>query len=309
MRQVVLAFTIVLSLSAAAAADVSRTSGVAEQAYAAKQWTQASELYLRLTKLDPSNAFWWIRLGECYRRTSNFDAARPAIEKAEQLGYQPLIVKMNMAALDAASGKTEEALGLIDQLADAGFPAYRFLDEDDAFAELRASPRFRTAHEKMVLAAEPCKHPEQNPEYRQFDYWVGDWEVYNKFGAVSGHNRVQLILGDCVVEENWTSRLAGEGKSFSKYNPHARRWEQYWVDDQGDTTFFHGQLEGTNLVFHAETLDPNGGRTLRRLTFFRQGPDKVRQFSEMSTDGGKSWTPEYDLTYVRRAAAPAKNSQ
>ena len=309
MRYAFWGLSIVLSLGIGAAADVTQTSTTAEQAYGGKQWPHASELYLELTKVEPSNAFWWLRLGECYRRTGKYDAARSALERAEHLGYQPLIVRLNMAALDAVSGRTEEALGLIDQLAEAGFPAYRFLDDDEAFAAVRTSPRFRAAREKMVVAAEPCKHPEKNPEYRQFDYWVGDWDVYNKFGGASGHNRVQLILGDCVVEENWTSRLSGAGKSFSKYNPHARRWEQYWVDDQGDTTFFHGQLEGTNLVFHAETSDSNGAPTLRRLTFFRLGRDKVRQFSEMSTDGGKSWTPEYDLTYVRRTAATAKNSQ
>jgi len=218
-----------------------------------------------------------------------------------------MIVKMSMAALEAASGRSDQALVLIGELADAGFPAYRFLDED-AFAALRSSPKFVAARDKMSVAAEPCKHPDKNPEYGQFDYWVGDWDVYNKFGATSGHNTVRLILGDCVVEENWTSRLAGEGKSFSKYNPHTKRWEQYWVDDQGDTTFFHGQLEGNNLVFHAETADENGAPTLRRLTFFLLGPDKVRQFSEMSTDGGKTWTTEYDLTYIRRPTTAAKNT-
>jgi len=306
MRQVLFVFTILLCGALCAAADVSNMAAAAEQAYSAKQWTQASELYGELSKTEPTNALWWLRLGDSYRHSANYDGARQALAKAEQLGYQPLVVKMTLAATEAAAGKSDQALALVEQLADAGFPAYRTVDEEDAFASLKPSPRFMAARQKMVLAAEPCKHPETNPEYRQFDYWVGDWDVYNKFGAVSGHNRVRLILGDCVVEENWASKLGGEGKSFSKYNPHSRRWEQYWVDDQGDTTFFHGQLEGTNLVFHSETTDADGTSMVRRLTFFRLGPDKVRQFSEMSTDGGKIWKPEYDLTYIRHIAT-AKN--
>ena len=45
---------------------------------------------------------------------------------------------------------------------------------------------------------------------------------------------------------------------------------------------------------------------MRRLTFYDQGPAQVRQFSEISTDAGKAWTPEYDLTYVRRKEVAAK---
>jgi hypothetical protein len=306
MRHVVLVCTILLCAAWCAVADTSNTSIAADQAYSAKQWPQASHLYQQLSTEQPGNALWWLRLGDSYRHVGNYDGARQALAEAEHRGYQPMVVKMFQAMTEAAAGNNDKALALIDELGDAGFPAYRTLDEDDAFASLKSSPRFLAARQKMMLAAEPCKHPEANPEYRQFDYWVGDWDVYNKFGAPSGHNRVRLILGDCVVEENWASRLGGEGKSFSKYNPHSRRWEQYWVDDQGDTTFFHGKLEGTNLVFHSETTDSDGTTTMRRLTFFRLGPDKVRQFSEMSMDGGKTWSPEYDLTYIRHTAT-AKN--
>jgi hypothetical protein len=40
-----------------------------------------------------------------------------------------------------------------------------------------------------------------------------------------------------------------------------------------------------------------------KLTFFRLGPDRVRQLSEVSTDGGKTWTTNYDLIYTRRKSA------
>jgi hypothetical protein len=51
-----------------------------------------------------------------------------------------------------------------------------------------------------------------------------------------------------------------------------------------------------------DTPAPNGklGRVPTRLTFFHIGKDSVRQFSEISPDSGKTWTPNYDLIYVRR---------
>jgi hypothetical protein len=38
----------------------------------------------------------------------------------------------------------------------------------------------------------------------------------------------------------------------------------------------------------------------RRLQFIKLTPDKVRQFSQGSTDGGKTWKPEYDFTYIEK---------
>jgi hypothetical protein len=37
------------------------------------------------------------------------------------------------------------------------------------------------------------------------------------------------------------------------------------------------------------------------MTFIRMGADKLRQFSEISLDGGKTWSSAYDFVYTRRA--------
>jgi len=87
MRQIVWAVLMLLFAGSALGADVTQLSSAADQAYSAKQWPQATELYLQLTKADPPNAFWWLRLGECYRRTAQYDGARAALEKAAALGY------------------------------------------------------------------------------------------------------------------------------------------------------------------------------------------------------------------------------
>lgn len=176
-------------------------------------------------------------------------------------------------------------------------------EQDAAFERLRSNPRYQAAIAEMKVSAAPWQYPDKHPEYRQFDFWVGEWDVYGQGGAKAGASKIDLILGDCVVLENWTGGAGGEGKSFNKYSPEFKRWEQYWVDAQGSTTFFHGNLEGKNMVYYAETPQPDGSILKRRLTFFNLGPDRVRQFSQKSKDDGKSWQTEYDLIYVR------KNSQ
>src|SRR5712692_8138415 len=53
---------------------------------------------------------------------------------------------------------------------------------------------------KEIAGGNPCGAP----EYRQLDFWVGEWEVRGPLGRHLGDSRVQQILRDCVVFENWS---------------------------------------------------------------------------------------------------------
>ena len=143
----------------------------------------------------------------------------------------------------------------------------------------------------------PCK---ARPEYRQFDFWVGEWDVQNPQGQPAGTNSVQLILGDCVVFENWTGARGGQGKSFNVYNAAAGRWQQTWVDNSGSVLELRGEYRDNQMRFTGETKGADGRVTLERLTFTRVSADRVRQFWEQSADGGKTWTVAFDGTYIRK---------
>jgi hypothetical protein len=64
---------------------------------------------------------------------------------------------------------------------------------------------------------------------------------------------------------------------------------------------FSGNLKDGIMDFYtADNPQPNGTTLKRHLQFIPQGPDTVRQFSQGSTDHGKTWTVEYDFTYNRK---------
>jgi hypothetical protein len=90
-------------------------------------------------------------------------------------------------------------------------------------------------------------------------------------------------------------------------------WFQTWVDSTGGLHEYHGNLDAKgNMAFIGETPGQPGqpARMPTKLTFFRLGPDQVRQLSEISTDGGKTWTINYDLLYTRRKpAAPVTTAK
>ena len=143
----------------------------------------------------------------------------------------------------------------------------------------------------------PCK---TRPEHRQFDFWVGEWDVINPRGQRAGTNSVQLILGDCVVFENWTGARGGHGKSFNVYNAAKGKWQQTWVDNSGGVLELLGEYKDNQMRLVGERKGSDGSVTLQRITFTKLGDGGVRQLWDQSTDGGKTWAVAFDGTYVRK---------
>ena len=150
----------------------------------------------------------------------------------------------------------------------------------------------------------PCT---SNPEYRQFDFWIGEWEVYGKNGKKAGDSKIELILDSCIILENWKSAnpvqgLYYSGKSFNTYNAITKQWQQTWVDNAGGTTeFLEGRYENNKMVFLTKPFQfKKDTIAVHRLTFYNLEPDKVRQHGEISKDSGLTWVTEYDLEYRRK---------
>lgn len=140
------------------------------------------------------------------------------------------------------------------------------------------------------------------PEYRQFDFWIGEWDVYGLNGKIAGHSRISMILDSCIILEEWTGGSGYTGKSFNTWNAAKKQWQQTWVDNAGGTThYLSGKSEPGKIIFHADNEVGSDGKTFkRRLTFYKLSNAKVRQHGERSDDGGKTWTTEYDLEYRKK---------
>ena len=154
-----------------------------------------------------------------------------------------------------------------------------------------------------LMGQKPCS----KPEFRQFDFWIGEWEVFGKNGKKAGDSRISVILDSCVILEEWTSANAQQGliysgNSFNSFNAATKQWQQTWTDNTGNTTeFLRGEGSNGKVVYYADKVTGPGGKTfLRRLTFTKLSDDKVRQLGERSDDEGNTWTTEYDLEYRKK---------
>ena len=71
----------------------------------------------------------------------------------------------------------------------------------------------------LLAEAKPCS----SPVYRQFDFWIGEWEAFGPKGKKAGDSKISAILDSCIILEEWTSTAANNGvryagKSFNTYN-------------------------------------------------------------------------------------------
>lgn len=144
----------------------------------------------------------------------------------------------------------------------------------------------------------PCV---ENPVYRQFDFWIGEWEVFgNKTGKKAGDSKIESLLDSCAILENWSSG-ANSGKSMNTFNVATQSWQQYWVDNSGGVTqYFSGHYEDGKMILQTDNVKQSDGKVkIMKMTFFNLSPDKVRQYGESSLDNGKTWTTDFDLEYRR----------
>ena len=156
----------------------------------------------------------------------------------------------------------------------------------------------------MVAMTTPALSAQQAPpkcdtaEFRQFDFWVGQWNVTVQ-GKEAGTNDVTLEESQCVVHEHWTGAKGGTGQSFNFYDRIARRWHQFWVDNSGNYLHLTGSYADNKMLFTGTVTTADGSKQEQRLTFFRNPDGSVRQLWETSNKPGE-WQVAFDGLYRKK---------
>jgi hypothetical protein len=266
----------------------------------AAKWNEAAQAYGALTRRDTSVMNWYrygVALDEIGRHGDAVAALRRSLSVGPPFANQ---VRYRLAKAHAGLGARDSVLSELDSAAAGGFRLWETVRDDRDFASVRSDAAFTRVLGRLENNRFPCR---QRPENRQLDYWVGDWRVVNGT-TLLGMNKVELVNGDCMVQENWTSAGAGAGKSWSYYDPSIKKWKQVFIFDSGGVWDFTGELRDGAMQF--ERPIPAAGNTpagVQRMTYFPIAKDSVRQYIESSTDGGKTWVPGFDGMYVRKPGA------
>lgn len=272
---------------------------LADSLFQAQQWEQAARAYDSYLRSHPDEmpGQRLNRIGQCYLNLGQSDKAIEAYKKAIPYTNNPMIM-YNVACAYSRLSQKDSALAWLERSADAGFTLYDATSKDEDLSSLHGDARFNTICGKIRKNLMPCS---AQAESHQFDFWIGDWKVYNPQGQQVGNSKIEQILGECVILENWTDYYGNQGKSINVYNPSTNKWQQTWVDDKGMVTeYINGAYKDSAMIFpDSRPQKINGKERLHRLSFFKISADEVRQLGEISDDAGMTWKTGYDLKYIR----------
>jgi hypothetical protein len=191
---------------------------------------------------------------------------------------------------------------------------YRSFSYGLAFALFLGMLGLPPAQAAEAAATKPC----DAAPYHQFDFWLGDWRVYDGTnGQLVAKDHIELQFEGCVVQQtlNFVTdmyrkpgvayRLAGA--STSRFD--GQQWLQLWVDNQWGAIIMKGApAKDGDMVL--DTVIPSRGRDVR-LIWKRQPGGVVRILQYVADTGSGKWEQYGDLIYrpepAKTAALQASN--
>lgn len=150
--------------------------------------------------------------------------------------------------------------------------------------------------------ATPPPNPCAGEEHGAFDFWLGEWDVYQTGTETQvATSRIEKVSNGCAVRETWMPLRGGGGSSLTTLDPQTGNWHQLWVGAQPGRVFFDGGPVGETMVLTGYWgRDAEGRPNLVRMTYTPGDDGSVRQAGEASGDHGVNWTASFDLTYRPR---------
>lgn len=149
-------------------------------------------------------------------------------------------------------------------------------------------------YSSATSAQPPCALP----EYRQFDFWIGDWDAFeiDHPSTPVARTRVSSILDGCVLLEDYQAATGSHGESFSIYDAPRKVWHHSWVTNRGKLLVIEGGLQNGAIILSGADRDAKGQQRLVR-GIWKPVSGGVRETAVTSIDGGKTWTPWFDLVF------------
>jgi len=159
--------------------------------------------------------------------------------------------------------------------------------------------------EPVAQAAELVQKSCQDAEYRQLDFWVGEWDLEWDAGDGNTGHGTNIITntpyGDCVITENFNGAptMQFKGMSVSTFHKPAGMWRQAWVDDQGGYFSLYGgpQDDGT---FKLDMTRLNEKAPYRRMVWKDITTDSLTWHWQGHNADETEWSDQWVIRYKRK---------
>lgn len=124
--------------------------------------------------------------------------------------------------------------------------------------------------------------------HKQFNFWLGDWDVYDTTGKKVGENKIEIMEDGCGLRENWRSNTQ-TGTSTNYFDPTDNTWNQLWIDNVGTILSLKGafnngimelkskMMEGKKVAFYYNviTWEKNKDGTVTQIWDVRENTGRL----------------------------------
>src|SRR5882724_3994509 len=166
----------------------------ADELFTKGDFAGAALQFKRITDANPEDGRAWFRLGAALHRSGKYTESVQAFQAAIEHQFQAFAMA-GVARAYAALNQPDKAIEWLERSAAAGFGQLPFIDNDPGFAKLKTEARFIAAHQRILMNSKPCTAA---PQYQQFDFWVGEWDV-EVAGQKVARSLIEKISDGCIV--------------------------------------------------------------------------------------------------------------
>lgn len=147
----------------------------------------------------------------------------------------------------------------------------------------------------------PC--PCCTEDHKAFDFWVGDWVVFDTIGNQIGENLILKLESDCILQENWKSAGGFTGSSYNYYNRNTDKWNQLWIDNSGGSLNLSGQAVKDKMVMSSKpTMRPDSTLIVNQIEWQLNKDGSVTQTWNTLDPNGKLLSNLFVGIYKKRPA-------
>jgi tetratricopeptide (TPR) repeat protein len=272
----------------------------ADRAFEAGQWALAIDEYRKLT-VDEVNGIHWLRIAQAQRNLRQNALALETLQIAREAFAPEAMVELERARNLVVLGQADAALRALEAADHLELRALASLDESSELEPLRSRETYQRVYRSVRRRVFPC---EGMAAARDFDFWVGTWDVRLADGTLVGRNRITKQDGGCTILESWEGNGGMTGTSLNYYQPSRDQWRQLWVGSNGTLIDISGSmddgamhLEGTIEYVAQERIEAFRG------TWAVLEDGRVRQHFEEFNLVAQAWQTWFD-GYYRLVNAP-----
>jgi hypothetical protein len=253
--------------------------------------------FSRLEKTGNEDAQDWLQLARDARELDELKIAKASLENAAGFGLPQIPFGIEKARILVAGDDPEAATAELQSLFDAGFTSVGVFTNDPVINSMEGRKDYDELVSTMSVQAYPCAHQEG---FRDFDFWIGEWDVHLANGTQAGTNVIKSIERGCALTEHWTSANGGTGMSINYLDKASGEWVQVWNSANGGQINIRGGMTDDGMLLEGYIHYVNNGTTAPFRGLWTLLPDgRVRQYFEQSNDEGGTWVPWFEAFYTR----------